>query len=230
MKKTLPISLTESERMWGNRYLLFELCFLPIVLNLSLQILFPYIPMQVINFLFYAINFTAVLVIFRQYLAAEVAALRRNCWMIGITAAVGFVLYWLLSTGLTALIHAFSPDFFNVNDANINAQSQNNLLLVAVSTIVLVPTAEEMLYRGVVFGMLHRKNRILAYVLSIALFCGIHVFRYVGQYEPVHLFLCFLQYIPAGLILALSYAHSGSIFAPILIHTVVNIVGVLSMR
>lgn len=230
MKKTLPVTLTESERVWGNRYLLFELCFLPMLLNLSLQIVLPFVPAQVTNLLFYATNFIAVIGIFHRYLAKAVAHLRQNWLNVLITAAIGFGLYWLLSTGLTALIHALDPDFFNVNDANISTQGRDNLLLIAISTVILVPTAEEMLYRGVVFGLMHRRNRFLAYAISIVLFCSIHVFRYISMYEPLHLALCFVQYIPAGLILALTYAHSGSIFAPILIHTAVNLVGVLSMR
>ena len=230
MKKTLPTSLTSSELAWGTRYLAFELCFLPMLLNQSMQILFPVVPTQVTNFLFYGINFTAVILIFHHFLSQAVAELRRNWLNVLLTALVGFGLYLLLSTGLTALIQWLQPDFFNVNDANISNQGRDNLLLIAISTIVLVPTAEEMLYRGLVFGAMHGKNRYLAYVLSIALFCAIHVFRYIGMYEPLHLVLCFVQYIPAGLVLALAYAHSGSIFAPILIHTAVNLVGVLSMR
>ena len=68
MKKTLPITLTKSERVWGNRYLLFELCFLPMVLNLSLQIVLPFVPTQVTNLLFYATNFIAVIAIFHRFL------------------------------------------------------------------------------------------------------------------------------------------------------------------
>jgi len=44
------------------------------------------------------------------------------------------------------------------------------------------------------------------------------------------LFLCFLQYLPAGFALAFCYRRSGSIFAPILVHMVVNQTGMLLMR
>ena len=44
------------------------------------------------------------------------------------------------------------------------------------------------------------------------------------------LFLCLLQYVPAGISLAASYEYSGNIVTPILIHTAVNAVGMLAMR
>ena len=230
MRKTLPISLTGPELSWSTRYLAFELCFLSALLNQAMQILFPIVPTQVTNFLFYSINFTAVILIFRGYLSKAVVHLRRNWLTVLLTALVGLGLYWLLRTGMSLLTQWLQPDFFNVNDANINNQGRDDRMLIAISTLVFVPTAEEMLYRGLVFGAMHGKSRWLSYVLSITLFCAIHVFRYIGMYEPLHLALCFVQYIPAGLVLSLAYAHSGSIFAPILIHTAVNLIAVLTMR
>ena len=44
------------------------------------------------------------------------------------------------------------------------------------------------------------------------------------------LLLCFLQYIPAGIALGWAYVRSGSILTPILIHTLVNAIGVAILR
>jgi membrane protease YdiL (CAAX protease family) len=56
------------------------------------------------------------------------------------------------------------------------------------------------------------------------------VLGYIGSADLLTLALCFLQYIPAGLCLAWAYDASGSIFAPVLIHTVINALGILSLR
>ena len=58
----------------------------------------------------------------------------------------------------------------------------------------------------------------------------IHVMGYIGQFDWLTLVLCFLQYIPAGLWLAWAYEKSDSIFAPMLIHTAINAIGIYAMR
>ena len=42
--------------------------------------------------------------------------------------------------------------------------------------------------------------------------------------------MCFVQYLPAGLILAWSYEKSNTILTPIAIHTVINAIGIYAMR
>ena len=44
------------------------------------------------------------------------------------------------------------------------------------------------------------------------------------------LLLCLLQYIPAGLFLAWSYARCNTIVAPVLIHMTVNAMGLYILR
>ena len=53
---------------------------------------------------------------------------------------------------------------------------------------------------------------------------------YLSAYPVHHLLLAFLQYLPAGLVLAWAYRKSGSIFSPILIHAAVNTLALLSLR
>ena len=57
-----------------------------------------------------------------------------------------------------------------------------------------------------------------------------HVLGYVGNADFVTLAVCFVQYVPAGLILAWAYARSGSLWVSILIHTAANFVSMLIMR
>ena len=69
-----------------------------------------------------------------------------------------------------------------------------------------------------------------AAVVSTVLFSLIHINNYIGYYDPLTMLLSFVQYIPAGICLAAAYEISGSIFAPVLIHTAVNAVGMLAVR
>ena len=86
------------------------------------------------------------------------------------------------------------------------------------------------LTRGLVFGALHPRSRMLAYIVSTLFFSFIHVMGYIGSFSASVLLLCFLQYIPAGVMLAWAYEYSGSILAPILIHTAVNAIAIFSVR
>lgn len=229
-KNELPISLTRSETVWGTRYLLFELVFLPSLLSLALSFLWPVAQAVHLDFLYFSVNFAAVLWIFRHFLLDSLRHTATNLIPSLLAAAAGFAVYQVLSIGLSVAIIGLFPNFYNVNDAGIAISARENLLLMSLGTIVLVPIVEETLFRGLVFGQLRRRNRVLGYVLSTLIFCAIHVIGYIGYYEPLHLLICLIQYVPAGVVLAWTYEYSGSIFAPTLIHMTVNAIGVLSMR
>ena len=228
--KELPIPLTDSEMTWGLRYLMFQFFFLPSLLQIVLELFFPGISFAVLNFLYYLINLCALLWIFRAFLDASVSYAQTHIVAVSIAAAVGFCAFELSNIGLGALIGSLWPDFFNINDATISSNGQNHIMLTAIGTIVMVPLCEELLFRGLLFGMFRRRSRWLGYLISVVCFCSIHVMNYAGEFEFLHLLVCFVQYIPAGLVLAASYDLSGSIFAPVLIHAAVNTIGVLSMR
>ena len=50
---------------------------------------------------------------------------------------------------------------------------------------------------------------------------------YIGSYDAVTLLVCFTQYFPASICLAWVYAESDTIISPILMHTLINLAGVL---
>jgi membrane protease YdiL (CAAX protease family) len=62
------------------------------------------------------------------------------------------------------------------------------------------------------------------------LFALVHILGYIGFYPFEMLLLCFVQYLPAGICLAAAYRLSGSLLSPILIHALVNLLAMLSLR
>lgn len=226
-----PISLASpGELTWGWRYLAFQIVFFEYLLGLAVQLLeLPWNAVQ-LNLLYFGINLGAVIVIFHRFLVSSCKAALDRIGVILATAGVGYVAYYALSFLVATFIVIVQPDFANVNDQSVSALSQQNFLFTAIGTVLLVPTAEELLHRGTVFGSLYHRSRIAAYVVSTALFALVHITGYIGHFPPNILFLCFLQYVPAGICLAASYEFSGNILTPILIHTAVNAVGMLAMR
>lgn len=226
----LPIPMTHSERIWGIRYLLFQLVFLGSLIALALHLVYPGFSDALLNFLYFTINTLATSWIFRRFLKASAIHFSQSLKNILPYAVSGYILYWILNIGLSVIITLAFPDHFNVNDAGISLISQGHFWLMAIGSILLAPIAEELLYRGLIFGTLHRRSRALAYGVSILIFCAIHVSGYVGIYPLPLLAVSFLQYIPGGLILAWAYEKSGNILCPVLIHMAINTAGTFSMR
>ena len=230
MSNTLSILPNKRETLWGCLYILLSQTLLPLLLPFCLQLLFPDILLSEINFIYFLLNFCCVTVILRKFLWTSRPQSGQSLLPIGGTALIGLLLYFVLNYAVTMLIVALRPDFFNVNDRNIASLAEEHYLLMVLGTVVLVPITEELLYRGVVFSALQKANPILAYALSILLFSAIHVIGYVGTYHWPVLLLCLLQYIPAGFCLAWVYQRSGSILSPILLHTIINAIGIFSVR
>jgi membrane protease YdiL (CAAX protease family) len=218
------------EQSIGFRYTIFTVVFLPPLMGLILSAAGILLPAAHQNFLYFAINFAVVALVFRRFLTASLLDAVERWLRIGLVAVIGFVVYSLLSYGLGRLITLLRPDFGNANDSNIAQLAKDNFLLTAVGTVILVPISEECMHRGAVFGMIRRKNRLAAYLISTVLFAVMHIDSFFGLLSGPALLLSFLQYVPAGLCLAAAYEISGSIFAPVLIHMAVNALGIFALR
>lgn len=214
----------------GWLFLLIQLVFLPWLLSAVSAITgWPSSP-AVLNFLMFAINFLFTVLIFHRFLWQSLKAMLRAPFLCLRAAFLGLIVYYLADLLLGTLIRSFSPAFSNLNDANIISMTQEHYALMALGTVLLVPIAEEVLYRGLIFGALHKRSRLAAYLVSVPAFCLIHVVGYIGVYEPLQLVLGFLQYVPAGLCLGWAYEKADTIWAPILMHISINQIALSLMR
>ena len=229
-KRHITVSLNEKEILWGWVYLAVEFLLLPTALYWFTARLFPGISDAEVNFLYYFVNFLATLLIFHRFLSRNLAMARSNLLRVVLYALLGLFIYWASGLVTGELTYRLMPDFVNVNDAGIAAMSRDSYLLMAIGTVVLVPAAEECLFRGLLFRGMYGKSRWAAYVVSALCFCLPHVSAYIGSYEWTVLALCFVQYLPAGLMLAWCYEKSNTIFTPILIHTIINAFGIYAVR
>ena len=222
--------LTKKELYRGLIYLLIDLFALPAAMGILNSALPQPLSSAWLNFLYFCINFLAVVLLLQTFLMKNIRTALGRIPKCLITAAVGVVAYFAANYALSSLILFFQPEFANVNDASIATMLEGDFLILAIGTVLLVPATEELLYRGVIFRGLYDRSPILAYAVSTVCFAAIHILGFIGTVDALTLFLCFVQYIPAGLILCLCYEKSGSIVTPILTHTVVNLVGILVLR
>ena len=228
--KKLPISMTDREKKLGFGYLLLDLFVLPILLDAMNDRLAVPLSGAWTNFLYFSLNFLFLVVIFHRFLKRSLVFAGQHLGDFVFSVVPGFLVYYLCNVLLSYGILWLYPDFSNINDGSIAQMSSDHFVIMAIGTVLLVPTAEELLHRGLVFGTLHRVNRVAAYTVSAIFFAAIHVLGYVGVHDGLSLVLSFVQYLPAGLILAWAYEKSGCIFAPIAIHTVINALGIYALR
>ena len=225
----LSHTLTKSEIWLGWGWLLFQVLLLPNLLAMANAAVQNPLTSPWVNFIYFCINFLAVIVIFRRFLGRSMTHLGGNFFRCIKSAFLGFCVYYVTTMALNHLIAALYPTFSNINDDNVASLIRLGNVPMIIGTMFLVPVAEEVLYRGVVFQSLYRVNRFWGYALSAAVFCAVHVIGYIGSADPLTLILCFIQYIPAALCLAWAYTEADNIFAPILIHMAVNTMGILAL-
>ena len=218
--KTLTISTTKQETIFGWMYLAFQLIALPGILSWANETMG--LSEAELNFCFFVINFIAVLLIFNKYLSRSFTQVLQHPSYFIQAVILGFVAYYACTWGINKLFSWIAPGYTNANDASIAALSKGNFFLMAIGTVVLVPPVEECFYRGLIFRNLYGVSRLAAYLVSMAVFAFIHIAGYIHSYTPWQLIVAFLQYLPAGLCLAWSYAKSDTIFSPIVIHALVN--------
>ena len=228
MKNSLSASPSRKETQWGFGYLVFQLLLLPGLLNFANS--YAGLSDSELNFVFFLTNFLAILGIFHNFLGASAAQMIRHPAYFCQAVILGYVAYQVCIYGVSWIISWLSPGYVNANDASIAAMSRNGYFLMVVGTVSLVPPVEECLYRGLIFRKLWSINRWAAYIVSTLVFALIHILGFIGVYSPVELVLAVLQYVPAGICLAWSYVKADTIFAPILIHAIVNAVGISNMR
>lgn len=227
--KKLPVTLNKNSFYQGLIYLLVQQLMLPQLLLSLLMMVNPNTTSAELNFTFFVINYVACLIIFRKFIQEEAEHALKSIGRVLLSAFVCYVAYNMMMNFVSTIIYMLEPDYSNLNDAYIDSMSQNQFAMMAVGTVLLVPPAEEFLFRGVLFNRLYQKKPIWGCILSICLFSLVHLLGYIGQYTPLQFFLAFLQYVPAGIALCGAYITSGTIFAPILLHTAINGLGMLSL-
>lgn len=122
-------------------------------------------------------------------------------WSVGFAAAAGGVLLILAVVGANPLAMLRTP---------MPETPLRQVLFFAVGGIV-APAAEEIVFRGLIFGYLRRWGVPAAVLISTALFAALHL-----PTLPI-------TQIVGGIVFALAYHRSGSLMAPVIIHVLGNL-------
>ena len=127
----------------------------------------------------------------------------------------GFVAYLVLTTAITLISRSLFPgaDYEQAQDTGFSGlTSQFELILTFVVLVVIAPVAEEVMFRGYLFGKLKKHAKVwVSIVLSSLLFAVVHFQFNVG-----------LDTFALAVVLSLLRVATGSIWSSIMLHMAKN--------
>ena len=181
-----------------------------------------------INIAYFVINCLVVWAIFHRFLLRSFRNIR--FWELIQALILGFVLYYAGNFLLSLIVGWLGIEIPQFNDEVVMGLAAQNEKIMIVCAVVLAPMVEETLMRGLVFGTIRRKSRILAYIVSMLLFAAIHVWQFAFFHDWQQILLAAVAYLPAGIALGWTYEKANTIWAPILLHMTINAISFGLMR
>lgn len=221
--------MTKGEMIAGYVYLPFFYGITAILIVYVLSIFGKGDEIALVNLVFNYVNFAFIAVAFHKYLANSLYAFGKKIWN-SLQAVILSVALWLALSVVVGFILSFIfGEFSNPNDDLVRDIAGLSRKTIIVCACILAPFVEETLFRGVVFGSIHRKNRFAAYVVSFLLFGGTHIWQFALEEPSWFLLINLLEYIPASIALGWAYEKGDNIFCPIILHAAVNCISVFQL-
>lgn len=178
-----------------------------------------------INLAYYGVGLVYMLVLLRGFLrrSFDAALDAKGNFFVGV--AGGYAVDIGLSFILSSVLLVLSLDLgMAPNNEAILAGAAADRGKLAVMSVVMAPIVEEPLFRGLLFGCIRPRSRAAAYIVSALLFSLYHVWQFVFISGDFGLLVYCLLYLPVSIGLAWAYDRSGSIWAAMLMHGIVNAV------
>lgn len=219
----LGVKMTKVQWILGWLYLPVYLILADVLLSVLANLLKPDMTALERNLLYFAMNTVFVLLVYHRFLWKSLRGFTHHFWTFIQTLILGFALYYITALVFSRVMSLLAGDVPSFNDQLVESFIAEDAVAMLICSVVLAPVVEEVLVRGVVFGSIHRKSRILAYAISILLFSAMHVWQFYPYADPGILCLSALRYFPAGVALGWTYEKSGTIWTPIVLHAFINI-------
>ncbi len=222
MKRPFAVQMRRYEIIGGLIWLAVYLFLMSDLTQLLLQLMGVRISTLTLNKAYFLGCFLVTAVLFRRFLSYSLPEVADRPLRVLVGILLGYCIYAACQGTLSMVYGHLVPNLKTPNDDNIRAIAQSSYSTMAVAAVLLAPITEETLLRGLVFGNLRKKNRIVAYVVTAVLFSGIHIMNYVLTLDLTSLMLNFLLYLLPSVALCVCYEYAGTIWAPILLHMIIN--------
>lgn len=233
MAKKKSNYMTPTERVGGTIFFFVYLLVLPLLAHklfaLVGTLLGVTIGESLENILFYYLLFAVTLLLFHRFLWNTTRVFFENLNGALVTLCVSLLLFYGANELFYRVANVLMGSRVNLNDVTIAAQVNSAPRMTGLIVIFLAPFVEEVLFRGLVFGGLRASGRVLAYVISCALFAFLHVWTFALSNWDLSYFVLMLQYLVPGFVFAWAYDRSGTLWTSILLHGLVNALSMWTM-
>ena len=225
-KKKAASYMTPGEQIGGVVFLMIYLVVLPFATDPLFRfvggLLDVSISATVQNMIYYYVLFAVTLVMFHKFIGRTSRNFADNLGVACRSMLVGLIGLYGLNELVYRLTRLAIDNRTNLNDTTISAQIQDAPRVTLLIIVFLAPFIEEVLFRGLVFGNLKSKSRVVAYLVSCLLFALIHVWQFAVVQQDITYFLLMVQYLVPGAVLAWAYESSGTLWASIGLHAAAN--------
>ena len=173
---------------------------------------------------YYLIGFLYVLIFLRRFVMTDWLVFWDRKLLTVLTLVVAHLLNVILSFAIAVLTVALWQDGAETFAADTLPGLSGTLPEGMFTPLVLLaPLAEEVLFRGVVFGTLRKKSRAAAYIASMALFAVYSVWQIAAANPDVSFLFLAVTTVPIGAAACFCYERTHCIWAPTLYRALLNL-------
>ena len=230
-KYDFPFPMAKAERVVGLAYIPVHSYFLSWLVLIVLTLLGLSVSMAEFNLICYGFSALFLLGTMNRYWRATIRDFSQRPLRALQAVILGYVLMYALDTVFSIFLYDLLYNTSNPNTTAVSDIARQSSAVMFVVSVILAPIVEETMFRGALFGTIRKKNRVLAYIVSIILFSIYHLwdeFVFGGGFS-VQSLIYLLQYVPSGLALAWCYERSGSLVGPVVLHAVMNLIATVQI-
>ncbi|MCK9536222.1 MAG: CPBP family intramembrane metalloprotease [Bacilli bacterium] len=163
------------------------------------------------------------IIVLRKRLINDFKEFKRDLWYNLLSIVLWFIVITAISVGMVVLFELLKIEGTAENQEGVEALMASKLgFLMLISTVLLAPFIEEIIFRKFLFGLFEKTFRFPIYIATIL---SAVIFGLIHDYT-----IFFFMYFPLALVLSLSYSlYKNNIFMPMGVHLLNNVFAVIMM-
>ena len=176
--------------------------------------------LTIINIIVFALLFILTLIFNKEIIKCDLSKLKKD-FKINIKSIIVSSLIAVIGYFIATIIVGVIIDSVVITEETV---TDSNLIQIFINLLIWAPITEELLFRSQLNKDI--KNITLFIILSSVLFAGVHV---LGNGLSFITLLTAIPYLVIGLYLSILYKKTNNIIINIIIHLLINIVGVITI-
>lgn len=213
--------LLRRERIFGFIWLPIHIVVLPLLIGVIAGFTQSERLLDASNTIYYLVSFLAVLIGFWHFLKESFGRFVERFGYCCLIMLLAYFINIALSAALTAITN-LTGELPTPNNDAIAEMADVAFKDVFATAVLMAPIVEECLFRGTLFGTIARKNRVVAYAVTILVFSVYHVWQFALAYQDWSVLISAANYIPLTAALIFCYDRTETIWTPIFFHMFVN--------